>query len=104
MYMGVRDDDLRGDDGRTRDARTFVANFEDSIAHLRPGEPIPASAIDGADETGMVYCAVDVTGALQQVGIADGWWDALGPGCVANLVLSALRFAKAKPQSDRRTV
>jgi hypothetical protein len=68
---------------------------------LRRGEPIPASTIDGADETGMVFCVVDVTGALQQVGIADGWWDALGPNRVADAVLSALRFAKGKAAMAR---
>jgi hypothetical protein len=103
MFMGVYHEDVRGggDDGTARDARIFVANFEDAIAHLRRGEPIPARSIDGADETGMVFCVVDVTGALKQVGIADGWWEALGPGRVADAVLSALRFAKAKAAMAR---
>jgi hypothetical protein len=103
MFMAVYHEDVRGggDDGRARDAHIFVANFEDTVAHLRRGEPIPASSIEGADETGTVFCVVDVTGALQQVGIADGWWEALGPGRVAGAVLSALRFAKAKAAMAR---
>jgi hypothetical protein len=91
-----------GEDRRTRDARTFVENFEDMVAHLRPGEPVPAvGGIDGTDATGTVYCVVDTDGALLRVGIDDGWWDALGPGRVAGAVLEALRFAKAKATMAR---
>jgi hypothetical protein len=99
---GYREADRRGgEDRRTRDARTFVENFEDVVAHLRPGEPAPAGGIDGIDATGTVYCVVDTDGTLLRVGIDDGWWDALGPGRIAGAILEALRFAKAKATMAR---
>jgi hypothetical protein len=84
-------------DPRERDVRRFVENLEDLLTHSRPGDPVPGlEAIEGADVSGTVYCMVDLGGALSQVGITDGWWEAVGPHGVAAAVLQALRFARDK--------
>ena len=80
-----------------RDGRRFVENLEELLTRSSPGDPIPGlDAIDGADPSGTVYCVVDLGGALSQVGIADGWWMAVGPHGVAAAVLQALRSARDK--------
>lgn len=84
-------------DLQVRDARRFVENLEDVVARTRPDAPVPGlDAIEGPDSSGTVFCVVDAAGALMQVGIVDGWWEALGPGGVAAAVLQALRFARDK--------
>jgi hypothetical protein len=89
-------------DRRVRDARRFLENFEDMAAHLRPGEPVPhIGGIEGTDPTSTVYCVVQLDGTLSQVGIVDGWWDAVGPGGVASAVLDALGFAREKATMAR---
>jgi hypothetical protein len=80
-----------------RDARRFVENLEDMVAGSRPGDPVPGlDAIDGTDTSGTVYCVVDLGGTLLQVGIVDGWWEAVGPQGIAEAVLQSLRFARDK--------
>jgi hypothetical protein len=93
---------MGGEDRRARDVQRFVENFEDMAAHLRPDDPVPdVGGIEGADESGTIYCVVDVGGTLSQVGIVDGWWDAVGPGHVAAAILDAMRFAKSKATMAR---
>ncbi|MEV4637389.1 hypothetical protein AB0J80_08565 [Actinoplanes sp. NPDC049548] len=80
-----------------RDARRFIANVPDMMSGSPPGDPVPGlGAIDGTDSSGTVYCVVDLGGNLLEVGISDGWWDAVGPRGVAAAVLASLRFARDK--------
>jgi hypothetical protein len=80
-----------------RDTQRFVENFEDMAAHLRAGDPVPdVGGIEGTDESGTIYCVVDIGGTLSQVSIVDGWWEAVGPGAVAAAILDAMRYAKSK--------
>ncbi len=84
VYMAVGDQ-------REREVRRFVEDLEDSLTHARPGDPLPAlDAIDGTDASGTVHCVVDLGGALSQVRIADGWWEAVGPPGVAAAVLQKI--------------
>jgi hypothetical protein len=85
------------DDFRIRDTRRFIENLEDVLAHTRVGEPVPGlDAIEGADASGTVYCVIRLDGYPVQVGITDGWWDAVGPHDIASAVLQAYRFAREK--------
>lgn len=84
-------------DLRERDARRFVDNLEDMLAGSRPGESVDGlAAIDGTDDSGTVYCVVDLGGAVLRVDIVDGWWEAVGPRGVAAAILRALRSARDK--------
>lgn len=84
-------------DMQERDARRFVENIEDMVSGSRLGDPIPGlDAIEGSDSSGTVYCVVDLGGSLLQVGIVEGWWDAVGPHGIAAAVLESLRFARDK--------
>ena len=85
------------DEFRIRDTRRFIENLEDVLAHTRVGEPVPGlDAIEGADASATVYCAIRLDGYPVQVSITDGWWDAVGPHAIAGAVLQAYRFAREK--------
>jgi len=74
-----------------------VTNLEDEVRGTRPGAPVRGlDAVEGSDASGTVYCVVDLTGAVRQVGIVDGWWDAVGAHGVAPAVLQALQLAREK--------
>jgi hypothetical protein len=82
---------------RIGDASRFLTNLEDEVRGARFGAPVRGlDAIEGSDASGTIYCVVDLTGAVVQVGIADGWWDAVGAHGVAPAVLQALRLAREK--------
>jgi hypothetical protein len=90
------------DDFRIRDTRRFVQNLEDALAYLPSGEPVPGvEAIEGADASGAVYCVIRLDGHPVQVGIADGWWEAVGPHAIAGAVLQAYRYAREKAMFAR---
>jgi hypothetical protein len=85
------------DEHRIADTGRFVTNLEDELRGAGSVDPVPGLAgIEGTDASGTVYCVVDLSGALVQVGITDGWWAAVGPQGVAAAVLQALRLAKEK--------
>ncbi|MGC9670635.1 hypothetical protein ACNTMW_29330 [Planosporangium sp. 12N6] len=85
------------DEFRIRDTRRFVENLEDALAHTPPGQPVPGlDSIEGADASGTVYCVIRLDGHPVQVGITDGWWNAVGPHAIASAVLQAYRFAREK--------
>ncbi|MEV4706203.1 hypothetical protein [Actinoplanes sp. NPDC049316] len=74
-----------------------MTNLEDEVQGARPGIPVRGlDAIEGSDASGTVYCVVDLTGAVVQIGITDGWWDEVGPHGVASAVLQALQLAREK--------
>ncbi|MFI7602345.1 hypothetical protein [Actinoplanes sp. NPDC049681] len=74
-----------------------MTNLEDEMRDARPGEPVRGlDAIEGSDASGTVYCVVDLTGAVVQVGITDGWWEEVGAHGVAPAVLQALQLAREK--------
>lgn len=82
---------------RIGDISRFVANLEDDVRGTRPGALVPGvEAIEGSDSSGTVYCVVDLTGALVQVGITDGWWREVGAHGVAAAVLQAWQLAREK--------
>jgi hypothetical protein len=82
---------------RSADASRFVTNLEDEVRGTRPGAPVRGlAAVEGSDASGTVYCVVDLTGAVLQVGITDGWWDEVGAHGLAPAVLQALQLAREK--------
>lgn len=82
---------------RISDTSRFITNLEDEVRGARPGAPVGGlDAIEGSDASGTVYCVVDLTGAVVQVGITDGWWDEVGVHGVAPAVLQALQLAREK--------
>jgi len=82
---------------RIGDTSRFVTNLEDEVRGIRPGAPVRGlDAVEGSDASGTVYCVVDLTGAVLQVGITDGWWDEVGARGVAPAVLQALQLAREK--------
>ncbi|BFU42333.1 hypothetical protein [Krasilnikovia sp. MM14-A1004] len=85
------------DDFRIGDARRFVENIEDVLAHTPPGRTVPGlDAIEGTDASGTVYCTVRLDGRPGQIRITDGWWKAIGARGIAGAVLQAYRFAGDK--------
>jgi hypothetical protein len=95
VYSSVRSQ--HDDDARVADAQRFVADVEDLVAHLRPGEaPARLDRIDGPDSTGTAYAVVDSVGRFVDIGLDPGWWAALGPGRVATGLLEALECARMK--------
>ena len=90
------------DEFRIRDTRRFVENLEDAIKYTPSGQPVPGvEAIEGADASGAVYFVIRLDGYPVQVGITDGWWEAVGPHAVAGAVLQAYRFARDKAMFAR---
>ncbi|HET9516366.1 MAG TPA: hypothetical protein VFO77_01440 [Actinoplanes sp.] len=82
---------------RISDTSRFVTNLEDEVRGIRPSDRVRGlDAIEGLDATGTVYCVVDLTGAILQIGITDGWWHTVGPQGVAAAVLQALQLAREK--------
>jgi hypothetical protein len=82
---------------RIDDTSRFVTNLEDEVRGMRPGAPVRGpDAVEGSDASGTVYCVVDLTGGVLQVGITDGWWDEVGAHGVAPAVLQALQLAREK--------
>jgi len=82
---------------RIGDTSRFVTNLSDEVRGTRPGAPVRGlDAIEGSDASGTVYCVVDLTGAVRQVGITDGWWEEVGAHGVAPAVLQALQLAREK--------
>ncbi|MFB9331187.1 hypothetical protein [Actinoplanes octamycinicus] len=80
-----------------KDARRFWRNLEDAVAQTRPGQPVPGlSSIEGSDNSGTVYCVVDLGGDPIRVELFNGWWDTVGPTRVGPAVLDAFRFAREK--------
>lgn len=82
---------------RIDDTSRFVTNLEDQMQGARPGAVVGGlDAIEGTDASGTVYCVVDLTGAVVQVGITDGWWHEVGAHGVAPAVLQAFQLAREK--------
>ena len=95
MYSSVQSQ--RDDDARVADAQRFVADVEEMVAGLRPGEaPARLDRIDGPDRSGTAYAVVDSVGRFVDIGLDPGWWTALGPGRVATGLLEALECARMK--------
>lgn len=90
------------DEYRISDSRRFVARIEDELRYVGPDEPVPGlDAIEGSDESGTVYCVIRLDGTPVQVGITDGWWEAVGPRAVAAAVLQAYAYAQQKANFAR---
>jgi hypothetical protein len=82
---------------RIDETSRFVTNLEDEVRSARPGDAVGGlDVIEGSDASGTVYCVVDLTGAIVQVGITNGWWHRVGAHGVANAVLQALQLAREK--------
>lgn len=92
-----------GDDGRrTRDAQIFAVNLERLASSIYPGQPVPElDSIDGTDDSGSVYCVVNLSGDIMSIGIDNGWWKIVGPTQIAAKILDAVSYAKSKAMMAR---
>lgn len=95
MFSSVQSDS--DDDARVADAQRFVAEVEQMVAGLRPGEVLPRlDRIDGPDSSGTAHAVVDSVGRFVDLRLDPGWWAALGPARVATGLLEALACARLK--------
>ncbi|MEU7906940.1 hypothetical protein [Actinoplanes sp. NPDC049118] len=82
---------------RADQARHFVRELEETLAHTPNGSPVVGlDRISAADRTATVTCVVDVRGEFVDLSIGGDWWHTVGPAGIASAILDAVRAAQER--------